>query len=147
MATLKLSNFLRGVAGREGNAGDRYTRNGTELRHRPFVNNPQTAAQQAVRGAFSKATKGWRSLTTAQAAANRTIQLVSGRLQMQMWTIVSWTRVRTQRTTVGCDVAKNKLSVGTFTIFQGTPRYFTHGQCVRSAVSNFRYASGFIDDQ
>ncbi|HRF58866.1 MAG TPA: hypothetical protein PLH94_03000 [Fimbriimonadaceae bacterium] len=69
MAVLKLSGFLKGVSGKTGNAVYRYTRNGTELSDRPFVNNPQTASQQSVRAAFSKATKGWRTLTTAQAAA------------------------------------------------------------------------------
>lgn len=69
MAKLKLSGFLSGVSGRSGNAVYRYTKNGTELCDRPFVNNPKSAAQTAVRSAFSKVTKQWKSLSSAQAAA------------------------------------------------------------------------------
>jgi hypothetical protein len=69
MAILKLSGFLKGVSGKAGNAVYRFTKNGTELADRPFVNNPQTAYQQAVRAAFSKSTKAWKNLTIAQAAA------------------------------------------------------------------------------
>lgn len=66
---MKLSGFLKGVSGKTGNAVYRYTRNGTALSDRPFVNNPSTAAQQLVRAAFTKATKAWKNLTPAQAAA------------------------------------------------------------------------------
>lgn len=69
VATLKLSGFLKGVSGRAGNAVYRLTKNGTELSDRPIVNNPQTKAQSDVRAAFSKATKAWKNLTTAQADA------------------------------------------------------------------------------
>lgn len=69
MAKLKLSSFLSGVSGRAGNAVYRYTKNGTELSDRPFVNNPNTPAQSLARSAFSKATKAWKTLTAAQAAA------------------------------------------------------------------------------
>lgn len=66
---MKLSGFLKGVSGKAGNAVYRLTKNGTELSDRPIVNNPQTKAQMDVRAAFSKATKAWKNLTTAQAAA------------------------------------------------------------------------------
>ena len=69
MAVLKLSGFLKGVSGKAGNAVYRLTKNGTELSDRPIVNNPQTKAQMDVRAAFSKATKAWKNLTTAQADA------------------------------------------------------------------------------
>jgi len=69
MAILKLSGFLKGVSGKAGNVVYRYTKNGTELSDRPIVNNPKTPAQQNVRAAFTKATRGWRGLTRAQADA------------------------------------------------------------------------------
>lgn len=69
MAVVKLSNFMRGLSGRAGNAVYRFTKNGTELADRPIVNNPDTPSQSAVRTAFTRVTQQWKSLTPAQAEA------------------------------------------------------------------------------
>lgn len=69
IALLKLGNAFQAVSGRSGNAVYRTTRLGTEFAVRPFVNNPDTPAQNAVRSSFTRVTKQWRTLTPAQAAA------------------------------------------------------------------------------
>ena len=69
IALLKLSSFVKGISGKSGNAVYRITKYGTEIADRPTVNNPDTPAQNVIRNAFSKVTKQWKTLTTAQAAA------------------------------------------------------------------------------
>lgn len=69
MAKVKLSSFARGVSGSTSNAVYRLTKFGTELADRPISNNPNTPSQSAVRGAFSKVTKQWKTLSATQAAA------------------------------------------------------------------------------
>lgn len=84
MAIMKLGNAFQAVSGRSGNAVYRSTKNGTEFAVRPFVNNPQTPAQNDVRDAFSKVTKQWKSLTPAQ---------------VKLWNDYADARVETERIT------------------------------------------------
>jgi hypothetical protein len=69
MAIIRPTNAIQGISGRSGNAVYRFTRNGTEFASRPFVNDPNTPAQSAVRSSFSKVAKQWRTLPAADAAA------------------------------------------------------------------------------
>lgn len=57
------------MSGSTSNAVYRLTKIGTELSDKPVSNNPNTPSQSAVRSAFSKVTKQWKTLTPAQAAA------------------------------------------------------------------------------
>ncbi|MBN8691207.1 MAG: hypothetical protein J0L72_10530 [Armatimonadetes bacterium] len=65
MAKVKLSAFSTALSGKLGNLTFSNTKEGTIMRERISPKNPRTPAQQAVRAAFTKATKQWANLTTA----------------------------------------------------------------------------------
>lgn len=69
MAKVKLSPFSTGLSGKMSNLVFSQQKEGTIMRERISPANPQTAAQVAVRTAFTKATKQWNNLTAAQVEA------------------------------------------------------------------------------
>ena len=69
MALVKLSPFALEVSGKMGNLSFASTKEGTVMRQRIIPKNPNTPAQQVARAAFSRATKAWGNLTTAQVTA------------------------------------------------------------------------------
>lgn len=71
MAKVKLSPFSTALSGKMSNLTFSNTKEGTIMRERITPKNPRTAAQIAVRTAFTKATKQWANLTNANLAAWR----------------------------------------------------------------------------
>ncbi|HRJ27266.1 MAG TPA: hypothetical protein PLO61_07145 [Fimbriimonadaceae bacterium] len=69
MAKANLSVLFLDLRGKAGNVVFRKTKDGIIVAPRSRNNNPQTAAQQAVRSAFTSATRQWRNLTPAQVQA------------------------------------------------------------------------------
>lgn len=69
MAKVKLSAFSTALSGKLGNLSFSNTKEGTIMRERVTPKNPKSAAQVAVRSAFSKATKQWANLSTANITA------------------------------------------------------------------------------
>ena len=68
MAVIDLNVITNGISGRSGSADFANTKNGTVMRSRPKANNPDTPAQQAVRGKLTDATRLYSTLTDAQLA-------------------------------------------------------------------------------
>ena len=68
MAIIRLAPFINAMSGRMGGVVYKSTRFGTEMAEFEAPSNPNTAAQQAVRGNFKKSTQQWRNLTPSQAA-------------------------------------------------------------------------------
>lgn len=77
MAKMKLAPFVQALSGRMGGVVYKSTRFGTEMAEYEAPSNPNTAAQQAVRNNFKKATQQWRNLSVNQAAAWRTYAATS----------------------------------------------------------------------
>lgn len=69
MARVKLSPFSLALSGKMSNLTFSDTKEGTIMRERITPKNPRSAAQLAVRVAFTKATKQWSTLTAAQLVA------------------------------------------------------------------------------
>ena len=69
MAKVKLSPFSTALSGKMTNLTFSNTKEGTIMRERISPKNPRTAAQLAVRSAFTKATKQWSTLTPLNLAA------------------------------------------------------------------------------
>lgn len=68
MAKLRLAPFVEAMSGRMGGVVYKSTKFGTEMAEFEAPSNPNTAAQQAVRGNFKKSTQQWRTLSPAEAA-------------------------------------------------------------------------------
>jgi len=69
MAKVREGVVLGGLSGRTGNAVFVQTQNGTVLRDRPFVNDPNTPAQFAVRERMRRVSMAWRGMSLGQAGA------------------------------------------------------------------------------
>lgn len=68
MAKLKLSPFTQAISGKLGNLSFSTTKEGTIMRERLTPKNPKSAAQLAVRAAFTKGTRQWSTLSAVQVA-------------------------------------------------------------------------------